>query len=112
MENESGFCNVTAIIRNDALQVVEQSLHEIGVRDISVMRVVGHGEYANFYNREGMTSHTRIEIFAAARSAEIIAQTIMAAACSGLPGDGIVAVHPVDKVYRIRNRSVMQPEAI
>lgn len=111
MEIESGFCNVTAIIRGDALEKVERRLQEIGVNGISVMRVKGYGEYANFYSPEGLTSHVRVEIFTAALSADTIAQSIMDAACSGVPGDGIVAVYPVAKVYRIRNRSVMQPEA-
>ncbi|MDD2700655.1 MAG: P-II family nitrogen regulator [Sideroxydans sp.] len=112
MEKDCEFCNVTAIIRGDALEKVEQQLHGIGVNGISVMRVKGYGEYANFYSPEGLTSHVRVEIFTAARAAETIAQTIMDAACSGVPGDGIVAVQPVDKVYRIRLRAAVEPDAL
>jgi len=112
MKDESGFCNVTAIIRADALEKVERNLQEIGVNGISVMRVKGYGEYANFYNPEGLTSHVRLDIYTAARSTETIAQAIMDAACSGVPGDGIVAVHPVDRVYRIRQRKLVAPDAL
>lgn len=107
MEIESGFCNVTAIIRGDALEKVERRLQEIGVNGISVMRVKGYGEYANFYSPEGLTSHVRLDIYTAAKCCDDIAQAIMDAASSGVPGDGIIAVHPVGKVYRIRQRKMI-----
>ncbi|MHB1117581.1 P-II family nitrogen regulator [Sideroxydans sp.] len=107
MEIESGFCNVTAIIRGDALEKVERRLQEIGVNGISVMRVKGYGEYANFYSPEGLTSHVRLDIYTAAKCCDDIAQAIMDAASSGVPGDGIIAVHPVVKVYRIRQRKMI-----
>lgn len=107
MEIESGFCNVTAIIRGDALEKVERRLQEIGVNGISVMRVKGCGEYANFYSPEGLTSHVRLDIYTAAKCCDDIAQAIMDAASSGVPGDGIIAVHPVGKVYRIRQRKMI-----
>lgn len=107
MEIESGFCNVTAIIRGDALEKVERRLQEIGVNGISVMRVKGYGEYANFYSPEGLTSHVRLDIYTAAKCCDDIAQAIMDAAFSGVPGDGIITVHPVGKVYRIRQRKAI-----
>lgn len=108
MENMD-YCKVTAFIRSDALQQVEQRLQELSVPGISVTRVKGYGEYANFYNHEGMTTHVRIEIFTSAQRAEATAQAIMDAAHSGVAGDGIVVVQSVNKVYRIRNRAEVRP---
>ncbi|MFA5372275.1 MAG: P-II family nitrogen regulator [Sideroxydans sp.] len=79
----------------------------MGVNGISVMRVKGYGEYANFYSPEGLTSHVRLDIYTAARCCDDIAQAIMDAASSGVPGDGIIVVHPVGKVYRIRQRKMI-----
>lgn len=109
MEN-TDYCKVTAFIRSDALEQVEHHLRELGVSGISVTQVKGYGEYANFYAHEGITTHARVEIFTAAKRVEAAVQAIMDAAHSGLPGDGIVVVQSVDKVYRIRHRAQVRPD--
>ncbi len=109
---ETNFCKVTAIIRCELLDKVELRLQELRVHGYSVMQVKGCGEYTNFYSLDCMTTHARVEIFTSAQRAEVIAQAIMDAAHTGVEGDGIVAVLPVDKVYRIRKRAEMLPEEI
>ncbi|OFZ67823.1 MAG: hypothetical protein A2V79_03300 [Betaproteobacteria bacterium RBG_16_56_24] len=104
------FRKVTAIIRCDALQKVEQRLQGMGVLGISVTHVKGYGEYENFYSRDWLTTHARVEIFTPARRADEIVQSIMDASSSGVAGDGIVAVLPVEKIYKIRQRAEVQPD--
>jgi len=96
---------VTAIIQRDVLEKVERKLLEMGIRGISVTRAKGYGEYRNFYSRDWMVSHARIEIFVDETKADAIARAIMEVAHVGLEGDGIVAILPVEKLYRIRTRS-------
>lgn len=96
---------VTAIIRSDLLEKVEAELQGLGVKGVSVTNVKACGEYADFYSRDRMVSHARIEIFTHEAKADAIAQAIIEAAHVGLEGDGIVAVLPVEKLYRIRTRS-------
>ncbi|MFQ5487353.1 MAG: P-II family nitrogen regulator [Gammaproteobacteria bacterium] len=96
---------VTAIIRKDALKAVEQILQDMGVTGISVTQVKGYGEYADTYTKDWLVSHARIEIFTSEEQAELIAEAIMGAAHTGGPGDGIVAILPVEKLYRIRTRT-------
>lgn len=112
MEKDTGFCKVTAIIRCEVLEKVERRLRELGVPGISVTHVKGYGEYTNFYNPEGTTKHARVEIFTSAKRAEVIAQAIMDAAHSGVAGYGIIAVLPVEKIYRIRHHLKMKPDDI
>ena len=107
---DTNFCKVTAIIRCEVLENVERRLRELGVHGYSVMQVKGCGEYTDFYSTDCMTTHARVEIFMAAQRSELVAQAIMDTAYTGLEGDGIVAVLPVHKVYRIRKRAQMQPE--
>jgi len=92
---------VTAIIRSNLLEKVEHKLQEMSVRGLSVTKVKSYGEYANFYSKDWMVNNARIEIFID----EARANAIMEAAHVGVEGDGIVAVLPVDKLYRIRTRS-------
>ncbi len=96
---------VTAIIRRDVLEKVEKKLQKTGVQGVSVTRVKGYGEYADFYSKDWMVSHARIEIFTHQSKADAIAKAIMEVAHTGVEGDGIVAVLPVEKLYRIRTRS-------
>jgi len=90
------YLKITAIIRGSTLEEVERGLHKIGVNGVSVSHVKGYGECANFFRRDWMVTHARIEIFCAASRAEEIIQAIMEAAHSGLAGDGIVAIIPVN----------------
>lgn len=96
---------VTAIVRRESLEKVENRLKEFGVNGISVGQVKGFGEYANFFRHDWMVTYTRIEIFAERSRAEEIARIIADTAHTGLAGDGIVALLPVEKIFRIRTLS-------
>jgi nitrogen regulatory protein P-II 1 len=99
------FKKVTAIFRCDSCEKVEQRLQEIGVHGFSISKVKGYGEYADLYSNDWLVTHARIEIFTEESKVEEIAETIMEAAHVGVEGDGIIAVLPVEKLYRIRTRS-------
>jgi nitrogen regulatory protein P-II 1 len=101
---------VTAIINTDKLESVEARLQEIGVPGLSVTKVKGYGEYADFYSRDWMTQHARIEIFTVPKKVDAIVQTIIDTAQTGNSDDGIVVVLPVEKVYRIRTRALAEDD--
>ncbi len=86
MEKTTDFCKVTAVIRTGVLERVEQRLQELGVHGICVTSVKGHGEYADFYSRDCMTTHARVEIFTSAERADDVVQAIMEAAYTGREG--------------------------
>ena len=106
------FRKVTAIIRSTVLEKIELALREIGIKGISVTKVKGYGEYANFYAQDMMVGHARIENFTSAEKAGQIAATIMDAAHTGIPGDGIVAILPVEKLLHIRSKAEARPEEL
>lgn len=99
------FKKVTAIFRCDSCEKVEQELQEIGVHGFSISKVKGYGEYADLYSKDWLVTHARIEIFTEESKTDKIVETIMEAAHIGMEGDGIIAVLPVEKLYRIRTRS-------
>ena len=105
-----GLRKIVAIIRNEALEKVEARLIDLRVRGVSVTKVKGYGEYANFFNPDWMVTHARIEIFTEETMADRIAGAIMEVAHTGMDGDGIVAVLPVLKLYRIRTKKEVLPE--
>ncbi len=106
------FCKVVAIVRTDKIEDIERYLSRNGIRGITVGRVKGYGEYANFFRRDWMTAHMRMEIYTATDKADQTVRLLMDCAHTGLEGDGIIAVEPVKSVYRIRTRSMIQADEI
>ncbi|MDQ6979552.1 MAG: P-II family nitrogen regulator [Mariprofundaceae bacterium] len=96
---------ITAIFQETMLAKVELALGEAGVGGFTVTSVKGCGEYKNYYTQDLTSCHARIEIFIIEERAEDVVLSIMAAAHIGLEGDGIVAISPVESLYRIRTLS-------
>jgi nitrogen regulatory protein P-II 1 len=103
---------VNAIIRCDLLEQVEERLKDMLVKGLSVSHVKGYGEYSNFFTHDWQVRHARIEIFTEKNRAEQIAQAIVETAHTGMEGDGIVVLLPVEKVFRIRTKAEAQPGEI
>ena len=101
---------IVANIRSDKLQEVEKKLERMGVERLNVSKVKGFGEYHNFYASNWMTNEVRVEIFTKKEEVEAIAAAIMDAAHTGVPGDGVIAVIPIETLYLIRTRSEATPE--
>jgi len=99
------YSKVTAVFRLELLDKVEHKLQDLGVKGLSISKVKGYGEYIDFYAKDWMTKHARIELFTDASEAEPIAQAIMDAASLDMEGDGIVAILPVERLYRIRTKT-------
>jgi len=98
------FKKITAIIRPDSLGKVEDKLKELGVPGVSVSQIKGYGEYSDFYAKDWMVTGARVEVFIDTENAESVAQAIMQAAHTGLEGDGIIAITPVERIYHIRTK--------
>jgi nitrogen regulatory protein P-II 1 len=104
-----GLRKIVAIIRNESLEKVESRLVDLRVKGISVSKVKGFGEYANFFKPDWMVTHSRLEIFTDEARADQIATAIVEVAHTGMAGDGLVAVLPVLKLYRIRTKAEVSP---
>lgn len=92
---------ITAIVRSEALDRVERHLEVMGVPGLSVMHVEGYGEHANFFREPPLQRYARVEVFAEGDEVPAIVEAIAESAGSGLAGDGIVAVSPVEEFYHI-----------
>ena len=101
---------IVAFIRRDKLEQVEKKLQGMGVERLNVSKVKGYGEYHDFLSRDWMVEEVRLEIFTGKGKVETITAAIMDAAHTGVPGDGIVAVVPVEKFFLIRTRSEATPD--
>ena len=70
----------------------------------------GFGEYHNYFAPNWLTREVRLEVFTKAHEVDATASAIMDAAHTAVPGDGIVAVLPIDRLYLIRTRSAATSE--
>ena len=101
------FAKVTAIIRRVAIDDVERALEKAGVSGFTVTKVKGVGEWEKIVSLfNGPSTHFKIDIFTETNRSEEIAGIIMDAANTGSAGDGLVAILPVHKVFRIRSKAL------
>jgi nitrogen regulatory protein P-II 1 len=107
---DGGFALIIANFRSDKLDNVEKRLERLDVERLNVCKVRGFGEYHNYFARNWLDYEVRVEIFTKREQVEPIVQAIMDAAHTGIPGDGVVAVLPIDALYLIRTRSQATPE--
>ncbi len=98
------FNKVTAIVRTECLEEVERALQALGVPGITVTRVKGYGEHANFLRSDWCCTHARLEVYAERAYIDGLVEAILDKAHTGLPGDGIVTVIPVERLVRIREK--------
>lgn len=103
---------VVAIIRTHALEPVEKRLQELGVRGLTVIRARGFGATPNLFSRDWLVDQVKLEIYLEQDRVDSIVTAILDTANSESPGNGIVAVLPVEKVYSISTRSEEAPNRI
>ena len=96
---------IVAIVRTQAVEKLEGRLIDMGSPGFSISEVKGCGEYANFFNPDWKVTHARIEIVAQQSKVDDIVAAILDSAHTSMTGDGIVAVLPVEKLYRIRTKT-------
>jgi nitrogen regulatory protein P-II 1 len=103
------FKKVHAVIRSDALDRVQDRLQALRLPNLVITEVNEFGEHPEFYAFRSSFRYARIEVFADAALAEEVAATIVETAHTGAHGDGLVAILPVEAVYRVRDKSRVGP---
>ena len=100
---------IEAIIREEALDAVKDALHAIGIVGMNVVEVRGHGRQGGIdlswrgtAYRMDLIPKIQINVILSDHNVEKTIETIMAAARTGQPGDGLIFIYPVDDVVRIR----------
>ncbi len=93
---------ITAIVRTTALEHIVKKLEQLGIRSLTISEIKGTGEEVPLFKH--YTIHDRIEIVVPDEKADEAANLILEHAGTGLAGDGIIAVSPVDYLLKIRTR--------
>jgi nitrogen regulatory protein P-II 1 len=110
---DSEFSLIIANFRSEKLKDVEKELERLGVGRINVSKVRGFGEYHNYFAPNWLEREVRMEIFTKKHEVQTVVSAIMEKSRTGTmgwPGDGVVAVLPIEKLYLIRTGSEATPE--
>jgi nitrogen regulatory protein PII len=94
---------IVANIREHALEKVEKGLAANDIRKWTIHKVHAYGEELRSFN-EDFVSRVKIEIFADDNEADKIIELIQRSAWTGLKGDGIIALLPVEYTMKIRTK--------
>jgi nitrogen regulatory protein PII len=100
---------VTAIIKPHALDAVREALSHVGIAGMTISEVQGFGRqrghtevYRGAEYKVEYVPKVKIEILAAAETADDVVEAISKSARSGKIGDGKIWTTTVDNVTRIR----------
>jgi len=100
---------IRAIIREDALQAVKDSLREIGIVGMNIFDVRGHGRQGGIdqswkvaSSKMDLLPKIQVNIVLSEHNVEKTIEAIVKSARTGKEGDGIIFVYPVEEVVRIR----------
>ena len=77
---------ITAIIRSDQLDELEEGLKGPDIPGITVDHIQGYGEHANFFAKDWMSRYARVEIVADDRDARRIVNAIAEVVHTGTRG--------------------------
>ncbi|MFM0597237.1 P-II family nitrogen regulator [Paraburkholderia dilworthii] len=100
---------VVAVVRPEVVEVLERKLGAIHIHGVTVTRVRGFGAHPNLFANDWTTEHVKVEIFAQAENVDALVKTIMDVAHFGAIGDGVVAVIPVEKFFRVCTQAEATP---
>ncbi len=96
---------ITAFVRTTSLEHIVSSLQEIGITGMSVSEVRGMGDQVGLFTPYAI--HNVINVIVPDENAGMVTDIIVQHAHTGLPGDGLVAVSPLDNVIEIRTKKKM-----
>lgn len=103
------FKYVVAIIWPEFVAPLEAKLRGLGIGGITLSKVKGFGEYRSSFSGDGLTEHTKVEIFVEDGKVDALLAALRELASTGAPGSGIAAVVPVDKFLHLRTATDVLP---
>ncbi len=91
---------VMSILRSGCLDRLVKELERIEIRDLTINTIEGTGEEVTVFRNYAV--HKMIRIIVPEDKADKIVEVILSVARTGMAGDGIIAVYPIDYMVKIR----------
>jgi nitrogen regulatory protein PII len=103
------FSYVIAIVPPETVDALERRFRSIGIGGMTLTKVKGFGEYKNFFSRDLLSEHTKLEVFVEESHLEGLLNALLEVAGSDVPGAGIAAVMPVERFLHLRTGTEFLP---
>ena len=97
---------VTCIIRGTCLGRIVKELEKINVRSMTISAVKGIGEQVTL-NKQ-YTIHNMIQIIVPNEKVDEVNNVILHFTRTGMAGDGIIAVSPIDYMIKIKSKERLE----
>ena len=98
---------IEAIIKPYKLETLKTGLDELGITGMTIGEVQGLAGGRDLYVRGShstvsLVPRIQVTLVVTDDLADLVVQKILSSVRTGSPGDGIVCMQPVERVYRIR----------
>jgi nitrogen regulatory protein P-II 1 len=97
---------IAATVRTTSIERVVQSLEQIGIKSLSILEIKGLGEEVRLNNPYSI--HDRIELIVSDDQVDAVVRAILENVRTGLAGDEIISVAPVDFAIKIRTKERLE----
>jgi len=96
-----GMKRITAIVPEELTDNFERSLRRCGVPGMTIDRVRGFGEHANYFSSDLLQSNVRVVIYVSAERAVAVIDAIRTCALEEHAPSGILTVEAVEQLIRL-----------
>ncbi|MEW6109810.1 MAG: P-II family nitrogen regulator [Nitrospirota bacterium] len=97
---------VTAIVRTTTLDRIVKAFEDIGIKGMTLSDVKGIGEQVEVFQL--YVIHKRIDIIVPDERVNEVTSVIVENGHTGFAGDGLIAVHPIDYMIKIRTKEKIE----
>jgi len=97
---------IIGIIRTVCLEKIVEELGYIEIREITISEVKGIGEQVTLYKPYAI--HNMIQIIVPDEKVDEVNDVILNCTRTGMAGDGIVAVIPIDYMIKIKTKERLE----
>jgi nitrogen regulatory protein P-II 1 len=97
---------IAAMVRTTSLERFVQSLEHIGIKSLSLSEIMGLGEEVRLNSPYSI--HNKIELIVSDEQVDAVVRAILENGRTGLPGDGIISVAPLEYAIKIRTKERLE----
>lgn len=107
-----GIKRITAILPEEMIDCFERSLRKCGVPGMTIDKVRGFGEHANYFASDLMKSNIRVVVYASEERAAAVIDAVQTCALDEHTPSGILAVEAVERLIDLHSGQEMGAERL
>jgi nitrogen regulatory protein P-II 1 len=98
-----GIKRITAIVPEDLIESFERCLRKCGVPGMTIDKVRGYGEHANYFSSDLLKSNIRVVVYVSDERAFAVVEELKAFALDEHTPSGILAVEAIERLIDLNS---------